>query len=109
MATVRPRREVGSAWAGIAAGPAAWFLDQQVTYALAPWACAGYRWAIPVVGAVCALIALAGAGVSWRAHGSAASNDRRFVGGMGMWIAVLFLVAIAGQTLAAFVFTGCER
>ncbi|HYH37028.1 MAG TPA: hypothetical protein VD860_02310 [Azospirillum sp.] len=113
MATVRQRRatgrEVGKAWVGIAAGPFAWFLHQQVAYALAPLACAGYRWAIPTAGALCALLALAGAALSWRAHGGAAGNDRRFVAAMGMWIALLFLLAIAGQTLAAFVFTGCER
>lgn len=109
MATLRHRREVGKAWAGIAAGPFAWFLDQQVTYALAPSACAGWRWAIPLVGALCALLALAGAAVSWRAHGSADSNDRRFVAAVGMGIALLFLITVAGQTMAVFVFTGCER
>lgn len=62
-----------------------------------------------MVGAACALLALAGGGISWRAHQSAGSNDRRFVAGMGMWMALLFLLAIIGQTLAAFIFTGCER
>lgn len=69
---------VVTGWAGIAAGPAVWFLGQQVTYALAPRACAGHRWPI-------------------------------FVAGIGMWMALPFLLAIAGQTMAALIFTGCKR
>lgn len=103
------RRDIGAAWAGIAAGPAAWFLGQQVTYALAPCACAGDRWPIFAAGALFAPTALGGAAVPGGRMGVPTVATAASWRGSGCGWRCCSCWRSPGQTMAALIFTGCER
>jgi hypothetical protein len=105
-------------WAGLAAGPFAWFLQQQV----GSWAnfadCSlGRSSFVLLLGVVCAIIAVFGALWSWRATRPAGNapldmphaGSHRFIGILGAFMAGLFLLAVINQTMAGLFLTGCER
>jgi hypothetical protein len=105
--------------AGIFVGPAAWIINQQLNYMLVPWICAHQVRLVPIVAVVMAAICLAAAVVSWRGYRAAgpepvmgspqSGQPHRFVGMIGVAIALLFAVAILAQGAAGLVFHGCER
>ena len=105
--------------AGIYAGPAAWLIDTQANYALVPWICAHQWQLVPVVALVFAALSLAGGFLSWRGYAAAAptplpdssggGQPHRFVGLMGIAMAVLFAIIILVHGAAGLVFHGCER
>jgi len=101
-------------WAGWIAGPLGWFVHQQAGSATNYWDCSvGRPWLVIGLGVACALIVLTGGAVSWRGFRKAGkgegSGNGRFIAIMGMTAAAVFLVAVIGQTMAGFAFTGCER
>jgi hypothetical protein len=105
------------AWAGLAAGPAAWAVSTQLNYALVPWACARGLTSIVVPGVAAALILVATAGglLSWRAWRAAPAEEREvgghphhFLGALGMGLAALFALLIALHASGSIFFTGCE-
>jgi hypothetical protein len=105
--------------AGIFAGPAAWLLNTQINYALAPWICAHQIRLVPVVALVMAAVSLAGGFLSWNAYrtssitpetdSSGAGRPHRFVAIIGMLMAGLFTLVILVHGAAGLVFHGCER
>lgn len=107
----------GIPWAGIAAGPLAWAVTFQTNYALAPWQCASGQSVVPWISAAGVLFALLGGASSfmaWRRPALAASpsehlHTRRFVGGLGFGVALLFAAAMLLQLGAGLVFGGCEQ
>lgn len=103
-----------SSWTGVFVGPAAWFAAQQV----AAWrvfpSCADHRpWVLTIN--VAALIAVVAAGwISSRAAGAGAAGTParervRFVVGLSVTTAAVFVFAIVLQLISGLVFTGCER
>jgi len=107
-------------WAGLAAGPGAWMVSTQANYVLVPWVCAHTRLVIPVLALVLALVALAGAWISWcswSGHAIAQSEfeaaarpqPRPFLAAIGALMGVLFALVILTQGAAALVLSGCER
>jgi hypothetical protein len=113
------RLQNGLPSAGLYAGPAAWFISTQASYALVPWVCASKVPAIPLVAAALVILSLFGGFLSWRAFASAsplphadatgAGRPHRFVAAVGIMMAVLFALVIAVQGVAGVVFNGCER
>jgi hypothetical protein len=109
----------GLPFAGIVVAPAAWLVNTQANYALAPWVCAHQIQLVPVVSLLMAAISLAGGFLSWRAYASAsvapfpdssgAGRPYRFLAGIGIVMAVLFAAVILVQGAAGLVFHGCER
>jgi hypothetical protein len=104
--------------AGIFVSPAAWLLNTEINYALAPWICAHQFRLVPIVALVTALTSVAGGYLSWRAFqrfnipqsdSSEGSRPHRFTALVGMYIASLFTLVILVQGSAGFVFHGCER
>jgi hypothetical protein len=107
-------------WAGWIAGPVGWFVHQQVGSATNYWDCsAGRPLLVIALGMACALIVVIGGAASWRGlrragraggpSGLDGGGNGRFIAIMGLMMASVFLVAVIGQTMAGFAFTGCER
>lgn len=106
-------------WAGLAAGPAAWAINTQLSYALLPWTCAhGFNVIAPA--AVFLLsVAISGALLSRRAwltlpsHGSVDATDshqpHKMVAGIGVALGTLFALVILMQGAASLVLSGCVR
>ena len=109
----------GIDWAGLALGPAAWALSTQANYSLAGWSCTASLGPIPPFAFLLVLIALAGAGISWRAWYVAGATggillqddgrSRSFLALLSMLIAFLFAAVILMQGAAGLILTGCER
>ena len=110
----------GTIWAGVFAGPLAWFASQQASYALVPWAChGGPLLAIHLTNLVAlAVVALAGALAwrDWRRAGNDVSDEgappegrARFLGLVGLTLSGLFGLVILAQTIGAFFFGPCQR
>src|SRR3954454_15475963 len=102
---------------GLALGPAAWFLTQQVSYDLASRPCG---FVPPMVVLLVNLVGLAvvavGAGLCWRswrlpvaAPQPTSRAERNFAAGLGFTLCCLFAITIASQGLATFCYTVCER
>ncbi|MBP2312154.1 hypothetical protein [Azospirillum soli] len=106
-----------STWAGLAIGPAAAFLQQQVGGALVPWTCAqGNGWPVVALGIALAVVTAAAGFTSWRARRSESGHElapgpgnRRFVAGLSLGLAAFFVLVILAQALAGVFLTGCER
>jgi hypothetical protein len=107
-------------WAGVFAGPLAWFASQQASYALVPWAChGGPPIAIHLANLVAlAVVAFGGALAwrDWRRAGRHVSDERappagrqRFLGLLGLMLCALFGLAIVAQATGAFFFDPCQR
>jgi hypothetical protein len=106
----REQKEIGFAWAALAAGTTAWFVSQQAGSDLSFAHChaSGAR---PVV--VLGLLALALTGVggllSHRVWDRAAAEEagKPFVALIGMLTAALLAVAIVYQSVAALIIPSC--
>jgi hypothetical protein len=109
----------GLAFAGLFVAPAAWLINTQLNYTLAPWVCAHKIQLVPFVSLVMAAISLTGGFLSWRAYAtssaapfpdsSGAGRPYRFVAAIGIVMALLFALTILVQGAAGLVFHGCER
>ncbi|MGN6551168.1 MAG: hypothetical protein ACTHJ3_14920 [Pararhizobium sp.] len=106
----------GIAWAGFAAGPAAWAISFELNYSITHWQCLAHARPAPLVSAGAIAVALAGAGLSWRAYRTAShgvappltARTRRFLAGTSLGMALLFALAMALQLVAGLIFGGCE-
>ncbi len=95
------------ACAGLIGGPALWALNMQVGQILPYPDCAAHLRLSAALAAVCALLALGAAGISWRARSLAHTQD--FVARLGALAGLVFAFALLLQAIAGIVLTGCER
>jgi hypothetical protein len=110
----RPALQALAPWAGGAVAPAAWYGQQQGLGLVTYFGCAA---AGPVVVVLVGLVAAAAAtAAGWWSAGewlgreaTPAVDHRRFVAGISVLMAGLFLLAIAFQTLAGLFLPGCAR
>src|SRR4051794_16315355 len=94
-------------WAGLMAGPGAWAINTQASYALANWTCVARFDLVPALSALLMLIALLGAFVSWRAwrhfpqhaplDDSTSHEPCGFVAASGVFLGILFAIVILTQ------------
>jgi hypothetical protein len=107
-------------WAGVFAGPLAWFASQQVSYALVPWAChGGSLLAIHLVNVAALVVVIVAGAMAWhdyRSAGRHAADEtsppegrQRFLGMLGLTLCLLFGLVIVAQTIGAFFFGPCQR
>lgn len=107
------RRSPWTPWAGLFAGAAGWFLHQQGGAGANYWDCrfGGPVWTV-ALGLVSAAIILAGGWISWSARrapegGEDLPGARRFGGTVGAVAALVFLFAVALQTLGGLIVPSC--
>ena len=105
-------------WTGILAGPIAWAIDLEASYALVHWICATQRMDVLhaiTLGAL--LITAAGFAISWRALQQAthaATTDRgeraraAFMALLGLASSVLFAVAIIAGAVPRWILDACQ-
>ena len=114
--TARGRSNRLMYWAGVALGPAAWGVNVQAVYTMAPHSCSHGRLGSYVLTAVLVLVALAGTAISARAisRGTGAEwSDheggipRNFMAWMGAGSGVLFALVIANQLAASTMISPC--
>jgi hypothetical protein len=105
----------GMSWAGLVAGPAAWFLAQQGGHLFAISSCgSAASHAAIALNVAALLIALSGASLSWRSHKRyvASPEDgqgKPFLSLFSAFLALLFILIIVAQGAAGLFFVGCER
>ena len=105
-------------WAGIFAGPVAWALDLEASYALVQWTCATQRMdVLHAVSVVALVITMGGAALSWMALQHArgmpmdAGSERaraRFMAVLGLSASLLFATAILAGSLPRWMLDACQ-
>jgi hypothetical protein len=109
----------GVTWTGLFGGPLVWFLSQQASYALVPWAChGGSVIAIHLVNLAALLVVVAAGAMAWRDWRRAGdvrdevappAGRARFLGLVGLMLSVLFGLVILAQTTGTLFFGQCQR
>ena len=104
----------GVPWAGLAAAPTAWAVNQQLNYMIVPWVCANGINLIPFISLILAGLALAGGFLSWSAYRSAGiaehhsgGHPRKMLAGISILIALLLALTILMQGTAALILDPC--
>src|SRR5262245_54830764 len=106
-------------WAGVLVPPIAWFLSQQISYMLVPWACATGRSFVPLgVTVAMLLVAAAAAVMAWRSWRRAGRSRPRVPGGepsqtsfmalSGVLSGGIFAPTILAQAVPTFILSACE-
>ena len=106
-------------WLGLAAGPLAWALDQGLSYAMVPWACAAHRHLpLHLVSLVALLLAGAGGVAAWRdwkrrqdvsSESADADGRAHFLALLGMLMCLLFGLVVLMEGVAKFYFDPCQQ
>jgi hypothetical protein len=103
-------------WAGLFLGALAWFGQQQICASVISWDCRlGGPLLTAGLGALAAVITVAGGLVSWRAHRRLAAapqeapHSRSVAGVIGAGAAAVFLLAIFFQALTGVIVPACHR
>jgi hypothetical protein len=106
-------------WIGLLTAPAAWFLNLQATFAMAPLACsaAGKGPLYTFSGAALVLTLVGGffAWTFWRSGADPLKNERpavaarkRAMGVAGISLSALAFITIVAQTIPTVMMAGCE-
>jgi hypothetical protein len=105
-------------WIGVALGPAAWAINLQAIYAIAPRACERPTSATVVLSIAMAIVAGLGSWISLRAIRRDAAAEwaeaqggraRNFMAWLGVGSGVLFALVILNQLAAAMMINPCLR
>jgi hypothetical protein len=113
------RKGLLALWAGILLPPFAWFLHQQLSYILVPWACeTGRRFILYVVTLAMLLLALGGGLIARQTRQCLGRGEPDEVGGVlarsrfmavaGVLSSVMFCLAILAQVIPSFILHACE-
>jgi hypothetical protein len=105
-------------WFGFLAAPLIWFVNLELNFMLAPWACAtGRQFSLGLVTLVALLlVASAGllawrmwlhAGQEWLHNAGGRISSRRFLAMLGILTSSLFFLAILAQGAPTFILSAC--
>jgi hypothetical protein len=106
-------------WFGLFAGPAAFLLNLQIGYMLAPESCrAGNTVGLHVTHVVCLALAVAGGLIAWRSwrrsgrewpgeEGGVISRNR-FMAALGVMTSAMFALVVFAQWLPTFFLSPCQ-
>jgi hypothetical protein len=109
----------GASWAALAAGPLAWFADQQISYRLTIWVCnGGPSIVLHLVNLLALVVAACGIVIALRRWpkfaGASGESDRpashaHFLVLLGLMLSAFFLLPIVAQTIATFILDPCQK
>lgn len=113
-------RGIAALWFGMLAGPAAWFLHLNVSYALVRYICLnGGRWLLHLTTGVTLVLAAAGVWVAWRSwkrmgepavtRGPGTLGRSRFMALGGLGLSAFFLAIILLGWLPGLVLDPCAE
>ena len=102
------------AWSGFAAGPLAWAVSTQASYAWVSLKCSDGVRPTTLIALTFAFFALGGTYLSWRSVRDVDAVDiplrtHRFIANLGIGTGLLFTLVILFQLAATLIFVGCER
>ena len=106
-------------WTGILAGPVAWALDLEISYAIVKWTCAaGTERPFHLVTMLALAMTAGGAAVSWAAlrrtrgdvpeDGGRPRQRARFMAILGLATSALFALTIAAAAIPWWVLDACH-
>ena len=95
-------------WSGVLSGPIAVAIDEELRFALLPWAChKGFRWTLSAISLPMLLICAAGFFLAWR--GWRVGDSRvRFMAVGGMMLSAACFLTIIALTIPDFFFRPCD-
>ena len=110
---------LGALWFGLFAGPAAFLLNLQISYMLAPQSCrAGSTLALHVTNVVCLALAVAGGLVAWRSWGRTGRewpgeeggviSRSRFMAALGVMTSALCALLVVAQWIPTLFLSPCQ-
>jgi hypothetical protein len=111
-------RELWLLWGGVLAGPVAWLLELETSYAVTGWVCrSGHHWVLHAATAVALAIALGGAAAATgarRTFGRRSAEEPRTVGERrsflvvsGVGLSLMFALVIAATAVPKLVLSPC--
>jgi hypothetical protein len=104
-------------WPGLLAAPLAWLAMLETAYALVPWACgADGTLVLHLVNGAGGLAVAVGGIAAWRAWAREARHPddgpgvarRRFTAGVGLAVALVFLLAVIATEVPVLVLGPCD-
>jgi hypothetical protein len=106
-------------WIGLLLGPAAWFLQLEINYALVPWVCtSGNKSVLTIVSILCLLLTAAAGLLSVTSLKIVSSSKTPTVGSiaralfmarLGILMNSLFALVIIAQTIPNFILSPCAK
>jgi hypothetical protein len=101
-------------WIGVLAGPVAWFVELEASYALTDWVCRhGHPWLLHVTTVIAVGLAIAGIPAAargrriWNERLPASGRTGAFLGTAGLWLSLLFSMAILASVLPKLLLSPC--
>jgi hypothetical protein len=104
-------------WTGLLAAPLAWLATLEAAYALVPWACGTNRTIVlhlvTGLGGLAVVVATIASWRAWARHAGAPDDGpgaarRRFTAGLGVAVALLFVLVVIATEVPAFVLGACD-
>jgi hypothetical protein len=105
-------------WTGLAIAPFVWLLSLEANFALAPLACSHHeKGMLYLVSAIAFILALLGAGLSWRQYSMLREPAARQIPALtrkqsmaiaGVGLSALFALVILAQSIPNLMMAGCE-
>lgn len=105
-------------WTGILAGPLAWAIDLEASYALVKWSCATHRSdALQLITVGALALTGAGAAVAWAAwrrtvreggHEGRREQRARFMAVLGLTSSALFAITIVAGAVPHWMLDACQ-
>ena len=111
---------IATQWFGILAGPAAWFLDLQVSYSIVQWVCGGGPHVVLYFISIGSLLLTGGgAFTSWTtlqrtradvaSDGSQPDERGRFMAILGLVACAFFALVIIAMAISRLVLDACQQ
>jgi hypothetical protein len=106
-------------WIGLLLGPAAWFLQLEINYALVPWVCASGNKSVLIIVSILCLLLTAAAGLLSVTSLKIVSSSKTptvgsiaralFMARLGILMNSLFALVIIAQTIPNFILSPCAK
>jgi hypothetical protein len=99
------------AWAGLMGGFLSWYGAHELGTYFSAWNC-HHHWILPLVHFIAVITCVLSGQVSWKTwlkYGKDLSPDQFYAPFIGVVGSSLFFIVLVWQTIATFIYSGCER